>query len=58
MEASFIHTKAAIQTNTDASGIMVLKKTVEVEVEPIVSSMTDSASYLPSHLGQNINTTA
>jgi hypothetical protein len=58
MEASFIHTRATIQANTDAAGVMVIKKAVEVDVEPIVPSNSDSSSYFPSHLGQNIDTTA
>jgi hypothetical protein len=58
MEASFIHTRAAIQANTDAAGVTVLRKAVEVEVEPIVPVSSDSKSSFPSHLGQNIDTTA
>jgi len=58
MEASFIHTRATIQANTDAAGVTVLKKAVEVEVEPILPSNSESLSYFSSHLGQNIDTTA
>jgi hypothetical protein len=58
MEASFIHTRATIQANTDAAGVLVLKKAIEVDVEPIVPSSSDNKSYFPSHLGQNIDTLA
>ncbi len=58
MEASFVHTRATIQANTDAAGITVLRKAVEVEVEPILPTNSESTSYFPSHLGQNIDTMA
>jgi hypothetical protein len=58
MEASFIHTRATFQANTDAAGVTVLKKAIEVEVEPILPQHSESSSYFDSHLGQNIDTTA
>jgi hypothetical protein len=58
MEASLIHTRTTTQSNTDAAGMTVLKKAIEVETEPALQLIDESTSHLPSHLGQNINTIA
>jgi hypothetical protein len=58
MEASFIHTRATIHANTDAAGVTVLKKAIEVEVEPILPPRSERAANFSSNLGQNIDTTA
>ena len=58
MEASLIHTRSTVQSNTDAAGMTLLKKSIQVETEPAEQLIADSAAHLPSHLGQNINTTA
>jgi hypothetical protein len=58
MEASLIHTRSTIQSHTDAAGMTVLKKAIEVETEPAMQLIADSTAHLPSHLGRSINTTA
>ena len=58
MDASIIHTRTTIQSNTDAVGMTVFKKTLEVEAEPALQLIAESTGNLPRHLGQNINTTA
>ena len=58
MEASLIHTRTTTQSKTDAAGMTVLKKAIEVETEPAIQLIADSTAHMPSHLGQNINTTA
>jgi hypothetical protein len=58
MEASLIHTRTTTQSNTDAAGMTVLKKAIEIETEPAFQLIAETNSHLPSHLGQNINTTA
>ena len=58
MEASLIHTRSTTQSNTDAAGMTILKKTIEIEAEPALQLIAESNGHLPSHLGQNVNTTA
>jgi hypothetical protein len=58
MEASIIHTRTTTQSNTDAVGMTVLRKTIEVEAEPALQLIAENTGNLPNHLGQNINTTA
>ena len=58
MEASIIHTRTTTQSNTDAAGMTILKKAIEIDAEPALQLVAESTGHLPSHLGQNINTTA
>ena len=58
MDAAIIHTRTTTQSNTDAVGMTVFKKTIEVESEPAIQLIAESTGHLPYHLGQNINTTA
>jgi hypothetical protein len=58
MDASIIHTRATVQSNTDAAGMTVLRKAIEIEPESALQLISESTGNLPNHLGQNINTTA
>lgn len=64
MSNSVTMASATGQTTGDAVGLSVLKKAMEVEAQNAmtlinaVSQSESSAVNLPSHLGQNVNTTA
>ena len=58
MDASIIHTRTTTQSNTDAVGMTVFKKTLEVEAEPALQLIAESTGNLPNHLGRNIDTMA
>ncbi len=58
MDATITHTRTTTQSNTDAAGMTVLRKAIEIESEPALQLISGSTGNLPNHLGQNINTTA
>jgi hypothetical protein len=58
MDATITFTRATVQSNTDAAGTTVIKKSVESESMPALRLISERTGSLPDHLGQYIDTTA
>jgi hypothetical protein len=58
MNSTISTAMATTQANSEAAGMIVLKKANEVEAQSALQLVAASSNNLPSHLGRNINTVA
>jgi hypothetical protein len=56
-----VATSLTQQQTTDAVGVLVLKKAMQIQADSavaLIEALPTPTSSLPAHLGQNVNTTA
>lgn len=58
MDSTITRAVATLQANSDAVGMTVLKKAIDIEADSAMQLIAASSTNLPANLGRNVNTTA